>query len=245
MLLVTEKIIRRKKLVKGFHLNGYTTGSHPQPQKLQLYTKFISPCESTPANIIQSGQTLGVWKTKFWTPSITHPSLLTWDLSRQRQRGRSCFRSKGDGLEGIFVNVLLSTWWFVWCTWKFEFQNSLSSRPSDCGDGANRSEQENSELVGWGRVGGFSRSLTSHRTPQYERLGQARNKIEFPMIFLQIDTLMIKYSWHNRLKFDRACSYVHVAQLACNWMAIYTNQLFFHMKFYKLGPVYMEVGDPR
>ena len=69
--------MKKKKLVKGFHLNGYTTGSHPQPQKLQLYTKFISPCESAPANIIQSGQTLGVWKTKFWTPSITHQSLLT------------------------------------------------------------------------------------------------------------------------------------------------------------------------
>lgn len=37
--------------MKGFHLNGYTEGSHPQPQKLELYTKFISPCESTPAKI--------------------------------------------------------------------------------------------------------------------------------------------------------------------------------------------------
>ena len=53
-------------------------------------------------------------------------------------------------------------------------------------------------------MGGFSRSLTSHRTPPSERLAQARNQIEFPIIFHQINTFMINYSSHNRLKFDRA-----------------------------------------
>ena len=61
--------------MKGFHLNGYTTGSHPEPQKLQLYTKFISPCESTPASIIQSGQTVGSLEDKILDP-INNPLLL-------------------------------------------------------------------------------------------------------------------------------------------------------------------------
>ena len=36
-----------KVLPKGFHLNGQTTGFHPQTRKLELHTKQISPCEST------------------------------------------------------------------------------------------------------------------------------------------------------------------------------------------------------
>ena len=36
-----------KVLAKRFHLNGNTIGSHPQTQKLELYTKQIVPREST------------------------------------------------------------------------------------------------------------------------------------------------------------------------------------------------------
>ena len=36
-----------KVLLKRFHLNGHTVGLRPQPQKLELRTKYIVPCEST------------------------------------------------------------------------------------------------------------------------------------------------------------------------------------------------------
>ena len=54
-----------KVLLKRFHLNGHTTGFHPQTQKLEPHTKETVRCESTTEEVSFEWLHQRIW----WTDS--------------------------------------------------------------------------------------------------------------------------------------------------------------------------------